>query len=159
MAHSSGDVCRRSNSGYISMNAGPKFTALLLIFLLLGTACRSDSPQKENSRPPVTEHREPSDSVFLILDYSTIRADTSAMILSSSDTLTVLELLQTLTARDSVVLKTKSYPIGVMVEQIGDRKNGDGGYWLYTVNGEAIPKAVSAYPICPGDTIRFFFET
>jgi hypothetical protein len=140
------------------MNVITKFIAILSVFLLFVLACRSDAPKEVDLRHPAAEQPLSPDSVFLIVEYSLQRTDTSRMFLTAPDSLTVLGVLQAVTKRDSVFLQTRSYAIGVMVEQIGDRKNGEGGYWLYTVNGEPIPQAVSAYRVSAGDTVRFFFN-
>ena len=98
------------------------------------------------------------DSLRLIIHYAGDRADTLGLTISVADSLTVLAVLQTATKRAGIPLRISEYAMGVFVEQIGDRINGEGGYWLYTVNGDAIPKAVSACTVAPHDTIRFFFD-
>ncbi len=123
------------------------------LIVLLG--CGTESAKQERA---ATEIRGTIDSVHLLIDYATDRIDTLATVISRHDSLDVLNLLINLTRRESIALVTREYAVGTMVEQIGERRNGDGGYWVYTVNSEAIPRAASAYVVQPGDTIRFLFR-
>ena len=59
---------------------------------------------------------------------------------------------------DSVPLETEEFAYGVLVQRIGDRINGDDGYWLYKVNGAMVPKAVSDHRVARSDTVLFFFD-
>jgi hypothetical protein len=126
------------------------WSALLMV---LNVGCGSDHADHET---PVIEVRKMMDSVYLLIDYAG-RTDTLGTIISRSDSLHVLDLLLNLATRDNIPVETRRFTVGTMIEQIGDRRNGEGGYWLYTVNSESIPQAASAYPVQPGDTIRFFF--
>jgi len=139
---------------YFTMNIGLGLLALSLLCF----GCENDSAKKLNHTSPTNQAREAADSVFLVVDYAADRADTTAMALAPSDTLTALDLLENVTTRNRIVLKTREFQIGTLVEQIGDCRNGDGGYWLYTVNGEPIPMAAFDYQTRPGDTVRFFFK-
>lgn len=73
--------------------------------------------------------------------------------------MTAFDLLKEKTGESNISLKTKSYDIGIMIEEIGDKKNGESGkYWLYYVNGEMPPVAADKKEIKPGDKIEFKFE-
>ena len=73
--------------------------------------------------------------------------------------MTVFDLLEDKTEQAGLELKTKIFDIGIMVEAIGDRENGeDGKYWLYYVNGEMPMVSVDKKEIKPGDKIEFKFE-
>jgi hypothetical protein len=73
--------------------------------------------------------------------------------------MTAFDLLKEKTEESSIVLKTKSYNIGLMIEAIGDKKNGESGkYWLYYVNGEMPQAAADKKEIRPGDKVEFKFE-
>lgn len=126
------------------------------LFVLLG--CGTEVDRQSHQESQTSEIRRNMDSVYLLIDYATDHVDTLAAVISREDSLNVLDLLRELTTRDSISISVADYPFGVMVEQIGECRNGAGGYWIYTVNSEAIPKAASAYVVQPGDTVRFFFK-
>lgn len=73
--------------------------------------------------------------------------------------MTAFDLLKNKTEESNITLETKSYDIGIMIEKIGDKKNGqDGKYWLYYVNGEAPMVAADKMEIKAGDIVEFKFE-
>lgn len=72
---------------------------------------------------------------------------------------TVFDLLKEGTGELDLVLKTKTYDFGVLIEAIGDKENGENGnYWLYYVNGEMPAVSVDKKEINLGDKIEFKFE-
>ena len=73
--------------------------------------------------------------------------------------LTAFNLLKEKTEELNIVLKTKTYDFGVLIEAIGDKKNGeDGKYWMYYVNEEMPMAAADKKEIRPGDKVEFKFE-
>lgn len=73
--------------------------------------------------------------------------------------ITVFDLLKEGTGELDLVLKTKTYDFGVLIEAIGDKENGEhGNYWLYYVNGEMPAVSVDKKEINLGDKIEFKFE-
>ena len=73
--------------------------------------------------------------------------------------MTAFDLLKEGAEKLTLPLKTKNYDIGVFIEAIGDKKNGqDGKYWLYYVNGEAPMVAADKMEIKAGDKVEFKFE-
>ena len=72
---------------------------------------------------------------------------------------TAFDLLKNKTEELNMVLKTKTYDIGIMIEAIGDKENGQGGkYWLYYINGEMPMVSADKKIIKPGDKVEFKFE-
>ena len=72
---------------------------------------------------------------------------------------TAFDLLKNKAEESNIVLETKSYDIGVMIEKINDKKNGqDEKYWLYYVNGETPMVSADKLEIKAGDKIEFKFE-
>jgi len=73
--------------------------------------------------------------------------------------MTVFDLLKEKTEESDLMLKTKTYDIGIFIETIGDKENGqDEKYWMYYVNGEMPMVAADKKEIKPGDEIEFKFE-
>lgn len=69
--------------------------------------------------------------------------------------ITAFDLLEEL----NLTLKTKTYDVGIFIEAIGDKENGqDEKYWMYYVNGEMPMIAADKKEIKPGDKIEFKFE-
>jgi len=75
------------------------------------------------------------------------------------DGMTAFDLLEEGTEKLPLILKTKKYDIGIMVQAIGDKENGqDGKYWLYYVNGQFATAAADKKVIKIGDKVEFKFE-
>jgi len=73
--------------------------------------------------------------------------------------MTAFDLLKEKTDESSLTLRTKTYDIGIFIEAIGDKENGqDGKYWLYYVNEEMPMVAADKKEIKPGDKVEFKFE-
>jgi hypothetical protein len=73
--------------------------------------------------------------------------------------ITAFDLLKKKAEELNMVLKTKTYDIGIFIEAIGDKENGqDGKYWMYYVNGVLPMVAADKKEIKPGDKIEFRFE-
>lgn len=73
--------------------------------------------------------------------------------------MTAFDLLKNEMEKINTTLKTKTYDIGVFIEVIGDKENGqDGKYWLYYVNGEMPMVAADKYELKIGDKVEFKFE-
>jgi len=74
--------------------------------------------------------------------------------------MTAFDLLKNKTEELNIVLKTKDYDFGILIEAIGDKENGeDGKYWLYYVNGELPMVSVDKHEIKSGDKVEFKFES
>ncbi len=73
--------------------------------------------------------------------------------------MTTFDLLKSKTEELNIVLETKTYDFGVLIEAIGDKKNGeDGKYWMYYVNGEMSVVAADKKEIRLRDKVEFKFE-
>jgi len=73
--------------------------------------------------------------------------------------MTAFDLLKNEIEKADIVLKTKTYDIGIFIEVIGDKENGeDGKYWMYYVNEEMPMVAADKKEIEPGDKVEFKFE-
>ena len=72
---------------------------------------------------------------------------------------TAFDLLRNETEELNIALKTKTYDVGIFIEVIGDKENGqDGKYWMYYVNGELPMVAADKKEIKVGDRVEFKFE-
>jgi len=73
--------------------------------------------------------------------------------------ITAFDLLKNKAGELNLVLKTKTYDIGIFIEAIGDKENGqDGKYWLYYVNGEMPMVSADKRELKAGDKVEFRFE-
>lgn len=73
--------------------------------------------------------------------------------------MTAFNLLSDEIEKLNLTLKFKTYDIGVFIEAIGDKENGeDGKYWLYYINGEMSQLAADKRLLSPGDKVEFKFE-
>ncbi len=73
--------------------------------------------------------------------------------------MTVFSLLKEKAEGSGLLLETKFYDIGVMIEAIGGKENGqEGKYWLYYINGEMPMVSADKQELKPGDKVEFKFE-
>ena len=73
--------------------------------------------------------------------------------------MTAFGALKNKTDEFNIALKTKTYDIGIFVEAIGDKENGqDEKYWMYYVNNEMPMIAADKKEIKAGDKVEFKFE-
>jgi len=73
--------------------------------------------------------------------------------------MTAFNLLSDETEKLNLTLKFKTYNMGVFIEAIGNKENGeDGKYWLYYVNGEMPQLAANKQLLSSGDKVEFKFE-
>ena len=95
--------------------------------------------------------------VVLIIDYE----ENNSIFLETEfkEGMTAFSLLEGKAEEMGLVLEVETYDIGVFINTIGDKKNGqDGKYWLYYVNDEASMVASDKNKINPGDKVEFRFE-
>ncbi len=72
---------------------------------------------------------------------------------------TAFDLLKNKAEELGLILETKVYDFGILIEMIGDKKNGDEGkYWLYYINDEMPMVAADKQELNPGDKVEFKFE-
>jgi hypothetical protein len=66
-----------------------------------------------------------------------------------------LEGLTKLAVGKGLVIKTKSYDFGTLVEEIGGRANSDEKAWIYFINDEAGTVAADKVELSPGDVVEW----
>lgn len=94
--------------------------------------------------------------IVLVINDGSGNVDTLAV--EFKEGMTAFDLLKEGTEKLSLSLKTKNYDIGIFIELIGDKKNGqDGKYWLYYINGEMPMVAADKEKIKIGDKVEFKF--
>lgn len=108
-------------------------------------------------REAFQEEEEIKEEVILIIDDGA--KDPKSLKAEFVQGMTVFDLLDIKTKELDLTLKTKLYDIGIFIEAIGDKENGqDGKYWLYYVNGEMPMVSADNREIGPGDKVEFKFE-
>ena len=76
------------------------------------------------------------------------------------DGMTAFDLLKQGVKALGLDFQSKDYgEMGVLVEKIGDKKNGDDGkYWMYYINGALAQVAANKQELKAGDKVEFKFE-
>ena len=111
----------------------------------------------ELSKEEKIAKEEVEKKLVLFIDYG--EGDIKSFQSEFKEEMTVFDLLKSKTDELNIILKTKTYSSGLLIEAIGDKENGEGGkYWLYYVNGEMPMVAADRQQINPGDKIEFKFE-
>ena len=131
------------------MRLSKALAGCVLALLLLGC---SSNPEPEVPEVEVV----PSGSGILVVAYMPDFADTFPAV--GADSLTVLAWLRQACDSAGIVYDVQHYSYGALVDQIGSRMNGDGGNWLYKVNGGMVPESAGSHRVSPDDTVQFFFE-
>lgn len=124
-------------------------TRLLSAFAcLLIAACGAGEREAARNSPNVAG--------ALIISYSADSADT--FVANRLDSVLALDWLREVARLHDIRLEATTYPYGTLVKSIGHRANGEGGYWLYKVNGQMVPKSADAHSVAWSDTLMFFFD-
>lgn len=108
------------------------------------------------TQPPVSEAPHVSPQTFsVVFSVEGLERHTTSV----TEGTTALALLREEAEEDGFAFVEKEYAgMGILVEQIGDQKNGtDGKYWMYTVNGALAPVGAHAYTLKPNDVIEWTF--
>jgi hypothetical protein len=95
--------------------------------------------------------------VILVID----SGETDSKILTSefNEGMTAFDLLKKEAEKLSLTIETKNYDVGIFIQAIGDKKNGqDEKYWLYYVNGQMSNLSADKMIIKAGDKVEFKFE-
>jgi hypothetical protein len=124
--------------------------ALIIVLATLLCGCATEP---EKNPPAGNASSKPG---ALVIAYRPDSVDTFAA--TFRDSVTALSWLETAVNARQIPFAKKSYPFGTLVEQVGPRHNGDGGYWLYKVNGKPVPEASNAHRVAFSDTVTFFFD-
>ncbi|MCP6718794.1 MAG: DUF4430 domain-containing protein [Patescibacteria group bacterium] len=131
-------------------------TGTLFILTVLLVFGFSDFDLKEGIKTQIEEGRLVG-KVNLVIDFGEGEIETFER--ETKETMTAFDLLKEGTEELSLSLETKNYDIGVFIETIGDKKNGqDEKYWLYYINNQPPPVAADKRGIEPGDKVEFRFE-
>ncbi len=128
-----------------------KTAAFLMLLILVLTGCESGGENTQNARTEV-----PATPGVLVVSYSEASADTIAP--PGTDSMIVMDWLRYGCDSLELAMEIQEYAFGDLVIGIGATHNGDEGYWLYKVNGESVPKAVSAHRVSSADTVMFYFK-
>lgn len=102
---------------------------------------------------------EQTEEEDVILEIDEVGENPKSFMAEFKEGMTVFDLLKNKIEESNIALETKSYDMGVMIEAIGDKKNGqDGKYWLYYVNGQMPMVSADKMEIKAGDKVEFKFE-
>jgi len=98
-----------------------------------------------------------NNEVTLIID----KGENSLLTINSEfkEGMTVLSLLQETVEKLNLEFQIKNFDIGVMIESIDSKKNGEGGkYWMYYVNGVLPMISADKNILKVGDKVELKFE-
>lgn len=96
-----------------------------------------------------------AETVFLTIDFG---AEKKIAQVGFKEGMTVFDALQAGTKKLGLILETQIYNIGVFINNIGDKKNGqENNYWTYYVNGEFAQVAADRYKLKAGDRVEWRF--
>ncbi|MFA5318136.1 MAG: DUF4430 domain-containing protein [Patescibacteria group bacterium] len=98
----------------------------------------------------------PVEKINLIIDFSDKKESVQV---EFKEGVTVFDVLQSGTEDLGIALETQMYGVGVFINVIGDKKNGqDNNYWTYYVNDEFANVAADKYKLRAGDRVEWKFR-
>ncbi len=141
---------------YVFLISGVIFVFLILSLTSDGLIGRFLSPEKEMASVGQFQQNNSEEAILVINDGESSPKNLKLGIWEGA---TAFDILKKAAENTNLNLETKSYDAGVMIETIGDQKNGrDGKYWLYYVNGQMPMVSADKNTIKAGDKIEFRFE-
>jgi putative ubiquitin-RnfH superfamily antitoxin RatB of RatAB toxin-antitoxin module len=96
-----------------------------------------------------------AEMVFLTIDFG---AEKKSAQVEFEEGTTVFDILQAGTKKLGLDLATQTYSIGVFINSIGDKKNGQENYWTYYVNDKFAQVAADKYKLKAGDRVEWKFS-
>ena len=129
------------------------------------------TPQKTTAVPPapVSKTVEPAihAEASIFLSSSPITTTATAIVkiegesypISVSLNETVIDAMLALREAGTITFTSKEYPpLGTSIDSINGVKNGNNGFWIFSINGVESSKGVSSAAINPGDSIEWKYE-
>jgi hypothetical protein len=133
------------------------FIGIIILLTLGGLILLNGITPPIPQRGIETLQSQPREKVSLIINYGDGTSDIFER--KFREGMTAFDLLTEETQGSALTLKTKTYDMGVFIEAIGNKENGqEGKYWLYYLNGEMPMVSADKKEIKPGDKIEFKFE-
>ena len=128
-----------------------------LIIIAIWAILPSKIGQLPSKEEAIISQEKPENKVMLVIDGGEELSE--AIEAEFKEGMTAFNLLGNEAEKLNLTLKSKTYDIGVFIEAIGNKENGeDGKYWLYYVNGEMPQVAADKQVLIPGDKVEFKFE-
>lgn len=113
---------------------------------------KENLPEKETE---ISQQDVVKDEVVLVIDYG--NGISQNFDIEFVEGMSAFDLLSD--RIEELRLETKIYDIGIFIEAIGDKKNGqDGKYWMYYVNEEMPMVSADNMELKPDDRVEFRFE-
>ncbi|MFH0873864.1 MAG: DUF4430 domain-containing protein [Candidatus Komeilibacteria bacterium] len=137
-----------------------RYTLIVVVIFLAGfLAGQSFQPQTVQQSNLATVPAVKDTQVFLSIETEPGKVIFSPLDFTAGQNL--MTVTQQLAAKNNLNWVTKDYgSMGVLVTQIGDKKNGDQNkYWQYWINKQQVQTAANAYILRPNDVIEWRFST
>jgi hypothetical protein len=121
------------------MKKGSFLLFLTLVTLFLSVFIAVDAPRLNKPTPKAAS-----------------QIDTNTIALKATQkNQTPFSLLNEFARQKAIILKTKAYSFGTLVEAIGNRKNTKEKAWIYFVNNVSGNVAADKYLLKPGDLVEW----
>jgi hypothetical protein len=127
------------------------FSLLVIILLLIFRNANFNHFQPVPGPIPATTKNPISVTTIIDLDTKRITSFTR----DASATASALTLLEEVATRQNLLLVTKQYSFGTLVESIGGLKNSPVKAWIYFVNDRSANVGADSYKPSSGDTIEW----
>ena len=139
------------------MKVKPTLICLLAGFLLaLGSLVFFNSKQRISANESLITHQTIK-NFSLVIDSG--QGEQKKTQWQSQEKATAFDLLKEGSQKLNLSLEAKSYDIGILIESIDGKKNGqDGKYWFYYVNKQIASVAADKQELQSGDIVEFKFE-
>ncbi len=135
-------------------------SGILVCGLILGFLLGGAGGLAREKAKPAEKIREGPEMAWLVIEKGEgPRAGGEAWKFASKDGESLFQAMNIFANEEKLEMKTKNFPgLGVMIEELEGRKNGEhGNYWQYWVNEEYAKVGADAYIPQGGDTIEWRF--
>jgi len=123
--------------------------------LVRSSATSTKENKTEESNFP-KENWIPIEKINLTIDFG--KEKKTAQV-EFKDEMTVYDVLEQGTEDLEIILETQMYSVGVFINVVGDKKNGqDNNYWTYYVNDKFANVAADKYILKVGDRVEWKFS-
>jgi len=116
-----------------------------------GLATSIGENKEESTQPEIIANKK----VSLVVDFGD---ESKTAPVEFKDGMTAYDALKKATEDLKINLETQMYSMGIFIEAIGDKKNGqENNYWTYYVNDKFANVATDKYKLKAGDKVKWKF--
>lgn len=135
-----------------------KIILVILAFVILAGAYRSRATPTPIKPSPAPANSVPSITIVNKAVTVTLNFGNKISTVSGLTAVNAFEALKQAAQKENLILVTKDYDFGTMVQKIGEYENLPDKAWIYYLNGESATQAANVQPVKSGDEVEWKYE-